>query len=283
MRLFARLWRQSLPTMRVREQVRTPGSLTAYPAASRPPTNPPYLMRLPMHRSTLALVITAGLITTMPGVAPQARAAVPSTHRPSAPLQAGSGSIKDLQIHLDERGFSPGEADGLWGPKTAAALRRFQAANNLQTSGRLDHATVAALSSNAVAAATPGAAPRSTAAAAAGAPAAVQPAPALAAVTNHTLGTNAAGSNSDGSNAGTSPAKGDDNQAVATTNANSPQPAHGANSFSKGEAGRRISRHGFRDVNDLHKDDTGVWRGTANKDGQHVQVWLDYKGDVGQQ
>ena len=233
-----------------------------------------------MHRSTLALVITAGLITTVPGVAPQARAAVPSARAP-APLPAGTGSIKDLQSHLDERGFSPGEADGLWGPKTAAALRRFQAANHLQTSGRLDQATVAALSSNTAVAAAPGAAPRVTAPVAAGAPAAVQPAPALAAGTNRTPGTNA--TNSDGSSAGASPAKGNDNQAVATTNANSAQPAHGANSFSKGEAGRRISRQGFQDVNDLHKDGTGVWRGTANKDGQHVQVWLDYKGSVGQQ
>ena len=235
-----------------------------------------------MHRYTLALVITAGLITTVPGVSPQARAAVPSTQAPG-PLPAGTGSIRELQIHLNERGFSPGEADGLWGPKTAAALRRFQAANHLQTSGRLDQATVAALSSNTAVAAAPGAAPRLTAPVVAGAPAAVQPAPALAAVTNHTPGTNATGSSSDGASAGATPARGDGNQAVATTNANSVQPAHGANSFSKGEAGRRISRQGFQDVNDLHKDGTGVWRGTANKDGQHVQVWLDYKGDVGQQ
>jgi hypothetical protein len=26
-----------------------------------------------------------------------------------------------------------------------------------------------------------------------------------------------------------------------------------------------------------------VWRGTATKDGQSVQVWLDYKGNTGQQ
>ncbi len=236
-----------------------------------------------MRRNTLALVITAGLITTVPGVASQVQAAAPSTHRLPTPLPAGTGSIKDLQIHLVERGFSPGEVDGLWGPKTAAALRHFQAANNLQTSGRLDHATVAALSLNSPAVAASGPAPRPTAAAAAYAPGAVQPAPALAAVTNHTLGTNANRSDSDGASVGTSPVKGDDNQAVATTNANSAQPAHGANSFSKREAGRRIGRHGFQDVNDLHKDDTGVWRGTANKDGQHVQVWLDYKGNVGQQ
>ncbi len=33
----------------------------------------------------------------------------------------------------------------------------------------------------------------------------------------------------------------------------------------------------------LTKDDGGVWRGAATKDGQSVQVWLDYKGNAGQQ
>jgi len=103
------------------------------------------------------------------------------------------------------------------------------------------------------------------------------------AAADRTLGTNATGTNPAGSNAGTNAAGGNNNQAVVTTNANAPQPAHGANSFSKGEAGRRIARQDFQDVSDLRKDGTGVWRGTATKDGQHVQVWLDYKGNIGQQ
>ncbi len=82
---------------------------------------------------------------------------------------------------------------------------------------------------------------------------------------------------------GANAAGGDNNQAVATTSANAPQPAHGANSFSKGEAVRRIARHGFQNVSNLRKDGTAAWRGTAIKDGQQVQVWLDYKGNVGQQ
>ena len=47
-------------------------------------------------------------------------------------------------------------------------------------------------------------------------------------------------------NTGTAAASGDRNQAVATTDANAPQPARGANSFSRGEARRRIERHGFQ-------------------------------------
>ena len=83
-------------------------------------------------------------------------------------------------------------------------------------------------------------------------------------------------------NTGTAAASGDRNQAVVTTDANAPQPAKGANSFSEGEARRRIESHGFSGVGALQKDDGGVWRGTATKAGTGAQVWLDYKGNVGQ-
>ncbi|HTZ69187.1 MAG TPA: hypothetical protein VMB71_00915 [Acetobacteraceae bacterium] len=77
-------------------------------------------------------------------------------------------------------------------------------------------------------------------------------------------------------------ASGDSNQAVATTSANADQPAKGANSFTKDQARRRIQKKGFSHVMDLAKDHDGVWRGTARKDGQSVNVWLDYKGNVGE-
>jgi len=81
-------------------------------------------------------------------------------------------------------------------------------------------------------------------------------------------------------NTGTAAAAGDSNQAVATTSANAPQPARGRNSFSQGEARRRIESRGFQQVTGLRKDNNGVWRGTAMRDGASVPVWLDYKGNV---
>ena len=84
-------------------------------------------------------------------------------------------------------------------------------------------------------------------------------------------------------NTGTAAAGGDTNQAVATTDANAPQPAKGANSFTDGEARRRIESSGYSTVADLKKDDDGIWRGNATKDGAKVNVWLDYKGNIGQQ
>ena len=92
--------------------------------------------------------------------------------------------------------------------------------------------------------------------------------------------TNPMGAAHDG---GKAAASGDTNQAVTTTGANADQPAKGANSFTKRQAAGRIARKGYTHVTGLAKDADGVWRGTGTKGGQPVQVWLDYKGNVGQQ
>ena len=54
----------------------------------------------------------------------------------------------------------------------------------------------------------------------------------------------------------------------------------GRNSFTEGEAKSRIESNGFSDVSGLAKDDDGVWRGKAMKDGRRVEVSLDYQGNV---
>ncbi len=93
-------------------------------------------------------------------------------------------------------------------------------------------------------------------------------------------GTNPVGAAHDG---GKPAASGDTNQAVTTTAANADQPAKGANSFTRRQAAGRIGKKGYTHVTGLKKDTDGVWRGMGTKDGTPVQVWLDYKGNVGQQ
>lgn len=68
----------------------------------------------------------------------------------------------------------------------------------------------------------------------------------------------------------------------AASAANDARPAAGANSFTRGQAATRIASHGYTDVTNLKLDQRGVWRGQATKDGRTVNVWLDYRGDVGQ-
>ena len=57
----------------------------------------------------------------------------------------------------------------------------------------------------------------------------------------------------------------------------------GANSFTEGQAKSRIGSAGFTNVSDLKKDDQGVWRGTAMRNGKSQQVGFDYKGNIGAQ
>ena len=57
-------------------------------------------------------------------------------------------------------------------------------------------------------------------------------------------------------------------------------PVSGANSFTEGQARSRIEDRGFAEVKELKKDDQGVWRGMAMKDGKSVAVALDYQGNI---
>lgn len=57
-------------------------------------------------------------------------------------------------------------------------------------------------------------------------------------------------------------------------------PAPGANSFTEGQARSRIEAAGFSGVNDLQKDEQGIWRGRATRNGQQVSVSLDFQGNV---
>jgi len=59
----------------------------------------------------------------------------------------GSPQVRVLQRRLAVAGFPPGPADGLYGPRTAAAVFRFQAASGLVTDGIAGPRTEAALTS----------------------------------------------------------------------------------------------------------------------------------------
>jgi hypothetical protein len=60
--------------------------------------------------------------------------------------------------------------------------------------------------------------------------------------------------------------------------AGTPQP--GSNSFTEGQARSRMEDAGFRDVSDLQKDDQGIWRGRATRNGSPSGVALDFQGNV---
>jgi protein CpxP len=79
-------------------------------------------------------------------------------------------------------------------------------------------------------------------------------------------------------------ATGSSNPAATVKPADSPQTTGsvepGANSFTEGQARSRIEAQGFSNVTELRKDDQGIWRGKAMRNGQSIGVALDYKGTV---
>lgn len=75
--------------------------------------------------------------------------------------------------------------------------------------------------------------------------------------------------------------QGPQNPAVNTTGQNnSSMPVAGANSFTMSQARSQIIAKGYTHVRHLKKDASGVWRGTATKDGQTGPVSVDYQGNV---
>ena len=61
---------------------------------------------------------------------------------------------------------------------------------------------------------------------------------------------------------------------------NASMPVAGSNSFTEAQAKSQIEAKGYTHVARLRKDDNGVWRGTAMKDGQSGPVSVDYQGNV---
>ena len=49
-----------------------------------------------------------------------------------------SSQTRDLQRALSQRGFNPGPADGIYGPRTRQAVMDWQRQNNMQATGRPD-------------------------------------------------------------------------------------------------------------------------------------------------
>lgn len=62
-----------------------------------------------------------------------------------AAAPAGSDSVRSAQTALNDRGYSAGTVDGMMGPNTQDALRRFQNDQGIAPTGSLDDATRQAL------------------------------------------------------------------------------------------------------------------------------------------
>ena len=53
--------------------------------------------------------------------------------------------IRSVQQSLQQGGLYQGRVDGVWGPSTQAAVRGYQQQHNMNATGQLDQATLAAM------------------------------------------------------------------------------------------------------------------------------------------
>ncbi len=56
-----------------------------------------------------------------------------------------SATVKNVQQALKDKGFDPGQVDGINGPNTQAALKKYQAQQNLTADGRIGPKTLDSL------------------------------------------------------------------------------------------------------------------------------------------
>ena len=60
-------------------------------------------------------------------------------------MMARDEYLRQVQQSLNDQGYNAGPVDGIWGPKTAAALKKFQGDHGLQANGQIDAQTITAL------------------------------------------------------------------------------------------------------------------------------------------
>ncbi|MDX6406126.1 MAG: hypothetical protein QOH70_3581 [Blastocatellia bacterium] len=72
---------------------------------------------------------------------------IPTTQKPSA-VKSSDDVVRSAQEGLERAGYEIGNPDGQLGPRTIAAIKRFQSDRYLPVSGQLDDATIAALGVN---------------------------------------------------------------------------------------------------------------------------------------
>jgi peptidoglycan hydrolase-like protein with peptidoglycan-binding domain len=68
-----------------------------------------------------------------------------SSYAPQQNSEMSQDMIQQVQQKLQQQGMYRARVDGVWGPSTEAAVRTYQQQHNLNASGQLDSATLAAL------------------------------------------------------------------------------------------------------------------------------------------
>ena len=100
-----------------------------------------------MTRSHLAGALLAfGSLAILPACSLTAtHASNPSPVYVSSNPEVSPGMVRQVQTTLQQQGLYTGAIDGVWGPRTEAAVQSFQQSHALNPSGQLNSPTLAAL------------------------------------------------------------------------------------------------------------------------------------------
>jgi len=89
-------------------------------------------------------LVAVALIAASPGTA-HAQPGAAARESVAGPGELSPATIRMLQHSLIQGGYAVDAADGVWGPKTSAAVREFQRMKGLKQTGQADAATLEAL------------------------------------------------------------------------------------------------------------------------------------------
>lgn len=104
-----------------------------------------------MRRTTLIAVpvllavLTGGAPAGAGGLEPRAGDAPGRMVEGEAVVRVGPARLRQVQQRLNATGYDAGPVDGIWGDRTARALRNFQEAQGLEPTGTLTLATLTRL------------------------------------------------------------------------------------------------------------------------------------------
>lgn len=93
--------------------------------------------------SALSVLMTTPAFATQADTAPASQNSMKTqSSAQKSPMHPG---VKAVQKKLKSQGYNIGSVDGLWGSRSESALKKFQRANSLKTTGTLNHKTANAL------------------------------------------------------------------------------------------------------------------------------------------
>jgi len=79
---------------------------------------------------------TEPVTVVAPSIAPPPVAAAPAPA--TAGRRLGNDDVREIQVKLEALGHDPGPADGIFGPQTVAAVKRYEIATGREPTGAID-------------------------------------------------------------------------------------------------------------------------------------------------